>query len=408
MGMWTLWVAVFLGMLDTAHPSACTSDDWLVCPSTAPVALSNWTLGSLEGVTLSNGLVSRSWVTRTSGQSAWGLFDFVSYLDDGGSGASNGVSLLRTLDSEASITINCAEVFMGGVVVAGRGGSPNFTLVAKDAQGTCAFVSQGPVTDDLNTCLAACWANTQCNMVNWIAPTGPGTSDCVFKTCPNPLSPPLSPLAGCDVYATTVPSSSRPGVNTGPFLNRSGLAQPGVLAPRPAALIPLRWHTSAPIPRFQWTAGRRGSPPDTPWPPSGITLTVEFTGAAGTSLAGIDVQVHYEMYVGSPSVSKWLTVGLGSAAVPVTLDAITVENLGLNPPFSPLAPLAYTGQAEDIPGVPLYRAAGKLGLLVDLYYASWVNFTNDDLTEGTPGSSQPRGMQVCWCLGDINIYRYVY
>ena len=127
-----------------------------------------------------------------------------------------------------------------------------------------------------------------------------------------------------------------------------------------------------------------------PWPPPGLTLRAAFAGAAGTPLEGLSLTVVYELYVGVPALSKWLLVSAapGSPAASSTLDGVQVERLGLNQPFSPLAPMAYATQYVG-PTPPTYPGSGKLGVLVDYHYAGWVNWTNDDLVDGTAGSSQP-------------------
>lgn len=388
-------------LLPLAAPAACTAPDWLVCAPTTPPAVASWTDGSISGITLSNTLISRSWVLNASGVAAFGLLDFRSELDEaswtGAPGA--GVSLLQALTPEAILTLNGTSVSVGGLATSARGGSPNFTLVGVNEYTTCSFVAQGP-TGSLDTCLAACFADGACNIVDWIPPSNSTAADCVFKNCPTPLAPSLAPYAGCYVYATDVApeSPAPPIVTSGPFLNRTLLSQPGVLIPLPGALVFTGYTVGAPTAAYNWTAGKRGSPAGLSWPPAGIALQVAFTGAPGSVLAGIDVRVSYEMYTGSPSMTKWVTVARGDLNSGVTLNSIVVETLAVNPPFAPLATITYPQSTATSP--PLFPSSGKLGLLTDFYYATWVNWTNGDVTDGTPGSTQP--IVTVTELGDLS------
>lgn len=76
-----------------------------------------------------------------------------------------------------------------------------------------------------------------------------------------------------------------------------------------------------------WTPGKRGSPPETAWPPVGLTLTASFSGAAATALEGLRVDVIYEMYAGSAALSKWVSVSAapGSAAAGLVVDGVQVR-----------------------------------------------------------------------------------
>jgi hypothetical protein len=375
-----------------ASALACSSADWLVCAPTTPVTVSTWKVSALSGVMLSNGLVSRSWITNASGSPAFGLWDFVSALD-----GPPGASLLRSLNPEAAVTLNGTAMTAGGVGVAASPRPPlNFTLIASNKMSGCTFVAQGPI-QSLAVCQVACWASATCDIINWIPPIGGQAADCVLKACADPFAAPsLSPLVGCFVYATApAPAPAHAPVSSGPFLNRTGLARPGVLVATPSSLVFAGWTTFSPVARFTWAPGRRGSPPGAQWPPAGLGLTASFTGLPGSPFCGVNVSVHYEMYVGSPSVAKWLTVvPLSSsppgAVWPVILSALEVERLGVSPSFSPLAPIPYPATfPPPTPLLPAFPSSGKLGLLTDFYYASLVTWINDDANGDTPGSSQP-------------------
>lgn len=95
------------------------------------------------------------------------------------------------------------------------------------------------------------------------------------------------------------------------------------------------YRTRAPEAPFHWEPGLRHSPTTVSWPPKGLKLTVEFqapTSVARPEHANVTVYVNYEMYVGIPLVSKWLTVSY-SGTTPVRVDSITVEYLGVQKPY---------------------------------------------------------------------------
>jgi hypothetical protein len=65
--------------------------------------------------------------------------------------------------------------------------------------------------------------------------------------------------------------------------------------------------------RFPWKKHREWMPKDVPWPPPGVSLTLEFRPPAGSGSGrlpreGLAVEVHYELYDGLPLVCKWIVV----------------------------------------------------------------------------------------------------
>src|SRR5215510_6550736 len=65
--------------------------------------------------------------------------------------------------------------------------------------------------------------------------------------------------------------------------------------------------------RLAWKRKRYSS--NMPWPPPGVALTLNFSGAGSLSqsnrpntLTNLSVSVHYEMYDGIPLLSKWITI----------------------------------------------------------------------------------------------------
>ncbi len=110
-----------------------------------------------------------------------------------------------------------------------------------------------------------------------------------------------------------------------------GQAEQAYLSPEEAARLTanleafgFRGFRTGPIEeRFSWK--RRWPDEGRPWPPTGVTLTLEFAPPAGR-LPGVSVLVVYELYDGIPLMAKRLVVrNAGTAAV--HLDAFTSEIL---------------------------------------------------------------------------------
>lgn len=384
----------------TGSSSSCTHPDWVICPPTDSVTVTEWTDGSLSGITLSNTLISRSWVTKATSSPVFGVWDYVTYLDNPVSGN----TLLRSLTPEATLSIyfpgllnsTVDTLTVGGIRANNtRPGRVNFTLVGNNSMTNCPFYGQGPI-DSLDSCLNACWTTNECDAVNWIpSPGNPPNNDCVLRFCSDPFTDPmLSPYNGSYVYVTLPNTINNiQTINYGPFLNRTGLTVPHAIVPLSTTFMYNGYTVSAPVPRYNWTAGRRGSPTDVVWPPNGLSLTIDFIGAVASPYAGLNVQIHYELYVGSPVLTKWVTIGrLNNTAYdtnfPMLLQGIEVESLYLDPDFTPLSPITYPQYDSLTP--PLYPSSGKLGILVDYYYAANVTWLADSVNGGiTPGSAQP-------------------
>lgn len=369
-----------------------TCDDWLV-PSSPPLpsTLTTWTSNSLSGITLSNGLISRSFVTSASSLSVFGTYDFVSYLD------AAPVSLLRALSPEGIVTCSgCGQSPM----------PPNaFTLLANNSAVTsndCANVGQGAI-DSLLSCQLSCWNTTNCNAINWSP-----LSDCVLRSCVNPSNPELSPLSGFSVYITlvapqgpsvsiggliTTPSFGR-SVSTGAYLNRTGLDAQGVLIPDTAstAFTFLNYSTGPLLAPFSWTLGSRNSDPSIPWPPPGLRLEILFFGGSVGQWQGVYAKVIYECFDGIPLLSKKIEIW-GTLSGGPMLYSLVVEDLAVNVGYAPVAGMAYAGSSSDIPsGNPIFVGTGKLSVVTDLQYGVHANWTNDCLLPGgcDAGSTQPR------------------
>ena len=384
-----------------AVTAAAPSNDWLLNLSPSPVTATPWSVGNLTGITIANGLISRDFAISTKpGSAFFATWDFRTMLDE-----PNGESILRGLSPEC--TLGCS----GPTCNATRAPAmpPNaFQLIATDAAATgsdCPNVGQGNTTS-LSACTQDCWARSTCNVVNWATS---GAPDCVLRACSNPAQPNLAPYVGFTVYATLLGSSNSTtvgglvaspatgrNVNRGPFLNRTGLFSSGALLPDPTSHFTFTGnYSTGPIQtNFNWSRGSRGADPSIPWPPPGLRLTAAFVcDREGSPWFGVIVHVVYELYEGLPLLSKWVTVGAGlNASTAITLDYVTVEDMAVNPPFSPLASAAYPGNAEDTAsGMPVYLGTGKLTAIVDMQYGTHVRVTNDVLTYGgAAGSTQPR------------------
>lgn len=128
----------------------------------------------------------------------------------------------------------------------------------------------------------------------------------------------------------------------------------------PAAMRFKNFTTDAPAPPFPWTPGTRHSPTDISWPPKGVHMTAYFTvppstnrvsrarsssrgntrgsGGGSTTLAGLVVGVHYELYEGLPALRKWVSVhhegDPAAGAANVTVDTLNYELLRA-PNFAP-------------------------------------------------------------------------
>jgi hypothetical protein len=367
--------------------------DWLVpTEPTAPSSLSAWSSGALSGFVLSNGLVSRTFVSSASGAPTWATFDFTSALD------AMPASLLRALAPEA--VLGCVGTCSSRSLPM----PPDaFVRIANDSAavgGDCPFVAQGDPSS-LETCVASCWT-APCNVVNFDAS---GSPDCVLRKCENASHPTLTPYAGFDVYATTVPIAQVVGsvgglvaapalgrtVATGAFLNRTGLDAQGALLPDPAAAaLPFLNVTSGPlIAPYAWRPGSRGSDPTLSWPPKGLRVEALFGGPLATApWTGTTVRITYEIFDGIPLLSKSVEIAGGG----VILDAVCVEELALNYGFAPLASMAYAGQSADFPsGSPIFPGTGKLTAISNFQYGTTVSWTNDCLVFGCDaGSTQPR------------------
>ena len=91
------------------------------------------------------------------------------------------------------------------------------------------------------------------------------------------------------------------------FLQPSWIAS---LKPDPAAFHLFGHAVGKPVERLAWKRVRHHAP-DAVWPPPGVALRLDFAmpaSADGSAAPAVTVSVHYELYDGLPSYSKWITV----------------------------------------------------------------------------------------------------
>jgi hypothetical protein len=98
----------------------------------------------------------------------------------------------------------------------------------------------------------------------------------------------------------------------------------------PKAFQFTRYHTGKTLARFPWKKRTEWMADDMPWPPPGVSLTLEFETpkAAGMSAGNVTVEVHYELFDALPLLSKWLVVRNGTDQ-PVRLNTFVSEVLAV-------------------------------------------------------------------------------
>lgn len=95
----------------------------------------------------------------------------------------------------------------------------------------------------------------------------------------------------------------------------------------PTAFVYQAHRTRPPTERFPWSPGVRHSDAAAAWPPRGLTLEIDFAAPPGVPPAHKDVLVtiSYEIYEGVPLYAKWVTVA--SHGAKVVLDSMTTDVL---------------------------------------------------------------------------------
>jgi hypothetical protein len=121
------------------------------------------------------------------------------------------------------------------------------------------------------------------------------------------------------------------------YLNRSSL----VLQADPNAFqyVSNLYHSST-TSTFHWEPGLRNSPKNVNWPPKGKHIQADFKAPSNVKVpehANVMVSLHYEMYVGVPIMSKWMTIQYAntSESMPIVVNSVVVENLPVDKPYVP-------------------------------------------------------------------------
>jgi len=89
--------------------------------------------------------------------------------------------------------------------------------------------------------------------------------------------------------------------------------------------------------RFPWKKRTEWMPQDLPWPPPGVSLTLEFAAPESSPVKGTTVEIHYELYDGIPLLSKWL-VARNATGHPLRLNRFACEILAAVEPESIVDP----------------------------------------------------------------------
>ncbi len=138
---------------------------------------------------------------------------------------------------------------------------------------------------------------------------------------------------------------------------------------------------------FPWMPGTRHSPSDVSWPPKGLQLVVSFQApsTAPSPHQAVQINVHYEMYVGIPLLSKWISINYTGSASDVVVSKVWPEYLATNPPYSPRD---YGWQAH-----PWSRGPGVTGswlyVETDQAHGTSINWVDDSHIGASPGSGEP-------------------
>ena len=141
----------------------------------------------------------------------------------------------------------------------------------------------------------------------------------------------------CGRWLRSKPHSTHEEVfSTCAFLNRS---QPSYKTPQQnkSAFQYISHGTGPTVAPFEYVPARHSAA--TPWPPAGIHLAVVF-GAPDTApaaLRAVNITVHYELYQGVPSHSKWITISAPAtdrAAGRVVVGNVFVEQLRVNDDYA--------------------------------------------------------------------------
>ena len=159
------------------------------------------------------------------------------------------------------------------------------------------------------------------------------------------------------------------------YLNRTALRNS--ITPDKNAFQFASFETMSPKVPFHYTP-KRGAPRNIQWPPKGLRVDVLFK-APLSALADhkmVKVFVHYEMYVGIPVISKWVTIDTSDAASRVVASVLFVEQLSVNEQWGST-------------GTTNFNENGWLYVETDQSHGTSVSWHSDPSTNYMPGSFEP-------------------
>jgi hypothetical protein len=150
------------------------------------------------------------------------------------------------------------------------------------------------------------------------------------------------------------------------------------LTAKPSAFHFIAMKTGRTEARFAWRKHREWLSGDSPWPPPGASLTLEFD--APPTLGAMRVEVHYEIYDGLPLLAKWFVLRNHSSH-PVTLNSMVVEELAVVEPESIVdgSPSNFRGTYRGLDVFSDYAFGGNMNPAADAPAVHWTN----DLTYET-------------------------
>jgi hypothetical protein len=162
------------------------------------------------------------------------------------------------------------------------------------------------------------------------------------------------------------------GLSGQPIDNYLSTAWLNQLTSNPSAFHYVGLKTGRTAPRFAWQKRREWLSEDLPWPPPGVSLTLEFAGPA--NLDAVTVEVHYELFDGLPLVSKWFVLHNGSSQTMV-LDSMLVEELAAVESESIVdgAPSNFRGTYRSLDVFSDYAFGGNMNVAADGPGVHWTN-----------------------------------
>ena len=128
--------------------------------------------------------------------------------------------------------------------------------------------------------------------------------------------------------------------------------------------------------RFPWTKRLQWMSRDLPWPPPGVSLTLEFLapGQSSGAVSKTTVEVHYELFDGIPLISKWIVVRNGARET-VRLNTFVSEVLATTEAESVVG----SSPCWQLPKLLVetdYAFGGAMGTLDTLPSVHWMRDTS--------------------------------